>query len=318
MTRSAPSRYALLIANRPDRPASPDRDRVARLDVAHLGAHVAGRQDVGEEEHLLVGEAVLDLERPDVGERHARELGLAAGKAAGEVRVAERARRRVAHHLLGERGVRIRVLAERPVVVPALPAVAAGDGERDDHPIADLELLDRSSDLDHFAHELVAEDVALLHGRDEPVVEVQVRAADRGRRDSDDRVALIEDLRIGDIPHFDVLLAHPAGRLHRRTSVSGAWAARCFDRPCPAPSRLPSERTTSPVSITCFNRRRSSPNLLRRLLAEQFRNRRARLAPRARRSGDRRGLRCRGRREPVRSGPSLRGECRCPRATATR
>ena len=88
-------------------------------------------------------EPVLDLERPDVGERHAGELGLAAGEAAGQVRVAERARRGVPHHLLGERRVRIRVLAERPVVVLALPAVAAGDGERDDDAVADLEILDR-------------------------------------------------------------------------------------------------------------------------------------------------------------------------------
>jgi hypothetical protein len=33
--------------------------------------------------------------------------------------------------------------------------------------------------LDDLAHELVAEDVAALHRRDEAVVEVQVRAADR-------------------------------------------------------------------------------------------------------------------------------------------
>ena len=42
--------------------------------------------------------------------------------------------------------------------------------------------------------------------------------------------------------------------------------------PCPAPSRLPSESTTSPVSRTCLNRRRSSRDLLRRLLAEQLRD----------------------------------------------
>ena len=41
---------------RPDR--SPEhRDRVARLDVAVLRGHVAGREDVGEEQRLLVGRA---------------------------------------------------------------------------------------------------------------------------------------------------------------------------------------------------------------------------------------------------------------------
>ena len=42
-------------------------------------------------------------------------------------------------------------------------------------------LLTVAADLDDLAHELVAEDVAALHGRDEAVVEVQVGAADRGR-----------------------------------------------------------------------------------------------------------------------------------------
>ena len=40
-----------------DRAAAPDGDRVAVLDVAELGRHVAGREDVGEEQHLLVGQA---------------------------------------------------------------------------------------------------------------------------------------------------------------------------------------------------------------------------------------------------------------------
>src|SRR5688572_32496129 len=51
----------------------------------------------------------------------------------------------------------------------------------------------RSDDL---AHELVAEDVALEHRRDEAVVEVQVGAADRGRGDTHDGVARVDDLGI--------------------------------------------------------------------------------------------------------------------------
>ena len=38
----------------PDRAAAPDRDGVALLDVGVLRRHPAGRQDVGEEQHLLV------------------------------------------------------------------------------------------------------------------------------------------------------------------------------------------------------------------------------------------------------------------------
>src|SRR4029450_790285 len=164
----------------------------------------------------------------------------------------------MAECLFGQGGIRIRVLAEGPVVVLALPALAAGNRERHDHTGADLEGLDRTPDFHHLAHELVAEDVALLHGLYEAVIKVQVRAADRGRGDADDGVVLIQDLGIRDVPDLDALLAHPARRLHRRTSVPGACAERCLSGPCPAPSRLPSESTTSPVSRTCLNRRRSS------------------------------------------------------------
>ena len=72
-----------------DRARPEDRDRLAAGDVAEVRAHEARRQDVREEQHLLVGQLVLELERADVGVGHARVLRLAAGVAAGEVGVAE-------------------------------------------------------------------------------------------------------------------------------------------------------------------------------------------------------------------------------------
>src|SRR5437660_1751367 len=101
MTDTMPPFRQLMIASRraTDRACAPDGDDLATADLAELGAHVAGGQDVGEEEDRLVGNAVLDLDRADVGERHARVLGLSAGEAAGEVRVAEDPRRREAEHL---------------------------------------------------------------------------------------------------------------------------------------------------------------------------------------------------------------------------
>ena len=62
-----------------DRAAAPDRDRIARLDLGIFGRHVAGREDVGQEQHLLVGQLVRHLDRADVGVGHAQVLGLAAG-----------------------------------------------------------------------------------------------------------------------------------------------------------------------------------------------------------------------------------------------
>jgi hypothetical protein len=202
----------------PDRTLAAHRVDVARLDVAHLRAHVAGREDVGEEEHLLVGHAVRDLDGPDVGERHARELGLPARVAAQHVRVAEDARRRVAPHLLGHPRVGVRVLAQREELLRAHVAGATRDRERHDHAVADLEVLHRGPDLDDLAHELVAQDVALLHRRHEAVVEVEIRAADRGRGDADDGVAGVQDLGIRDLLDPDISLTHPAVGIHRISS----------------------------------------------------------------------------------------------------
>ena len=94
------------------RPAPPHGDHVARLDVAHLCAHPSRRQDVREEEHLLVGHPVLDFQRSDVRERNPRVFCLSAGEPAGEMRVPEGSRDRVAHRLLDERAVGVRVLAQ--------------------------------------------------------------------------------------------------------------------------------------------------------------------------------------------------------------
>ena len=190
MTRSAPSRKRAGDRELADRAAPQTATTSPGLDVAHLRAHVAGRKDVGQEQHLFVGHAVVDLERADVGERHARVLGLAAGEAAEHVRVAEDAARRVAPRASrpstrwgsSSRTARsgLRWQAQQ---------CAAGDREGHDDAVADLQVRHRRPDLDDLAHELVAEDVALLHRRDEAVVEVQIGAADRGRGDLHDRVA---------------------------------------------------------------------------------------------------------------------------------
>src|ERR671927_538511 len=70
--------------------------------------------------------------------------------------------------------------------------------------------------LDDLAHELVPEDVALLHRRDVAVVEVQVRPADRRRGDLHDRVAVVEDLRIRDVLDLDGVASGPNVRAHVR------------------------------------------------------------------------------------------------------
>jgi hypothetical protein len=70
--------------------------------------------------------------------------------------------------------------------------------------------------LDDLAHELVAQDVALHHRGDEAVIEVQVRTADGGRGDLDDRIAGIDDLGVGHGVHADVVFAVPGQGAHGR------------------------------------------------------------------------------------------------------
>ena len=127
--------------------------------------HVAGRKDVGQEQHLLVARASYGhLERTHVRERHAHVLGLAAGVAAGEVRVAE-----CSPH----------VEWPQQLLAPARRSgwscrtatqLRAGSRSSAPHAMANgtttrsptCEVLAPRPDLDHLAHELVAEDVARL------------------------------------------------------------------------------------------------------------------------------------------------------------
>ena len=163
----------------PDRARADDRDGVARLDAAVENADlVRGRQDVGEEEHLLVAQVVRHLVDGRVGERHPGELGLQAvdqmaedpaPAAAAEAVVASLQKRQRPHDVMHETSTRS----------------PAHDG------------CDRGADLDDRADGLVAEDRARLHLGHVALEDVQVRAADRGRVDADDRVRRLEDGRVG-------------------------------------------------------------------------------------------------------------------------
>src|SRR4051794_24377955 len=100
------------------------------------------------------------------------ELRLTAGDAAIELGVAEEARTSALVAVLG----RLALREESPV---AHPAVTAGDVERDDDSVARRQVRNAGADLLDDAHELVAEDVALVQVRREHPVEVEVGSADR-------------------------------------------------------------------------------------------------------------------------------------------
>ena len=189
----------------PDRAAAPDRDDVAGLDAAVLGRHVAGREDVGQEQDLLVAQAVRDLDRPDVGERHADVLRLAARVAAVEVRVAEQARAarsRRAPPPSRRSGSSCRRATSGPARQKKQPPHAIGNGTTTRSPrrrFVTPAPTSTTSPMNSWPRMSPG-----LHRRDEAVVEVEVGAADRGRGHADDRVARIEDRRIRDRLDADV------------------------------------------------------------------------------------------------------------------
>jgi hypothetical protein len=121
----------------------------------------------------------------------------------------------VPHRLAGDIRVRVRGVAARVERLLAEPARAAGNRERHDHAVALFEVRHGAADFDDLAHRLVAEDVALLHRRHEPVEEVQVGAADAAGGDPDDRIAGVLDLGVGNGVDANVASAVPTQGFHR-------------------------------------------------------------------------------------------------------
>src|SRR5688572_29762716 len=77
----------------------------------------------------------------------------------------------------------------------------------------------------------MADDVALFHGRNDAIEQVQVRSADGAGRHLDDGVARVFDLRIHHRVVADVALTVPAERLHDTFLLSpepGSVMPRCI------------------------------------------------------------------------------------------
>ena len=166
---------APMMAAQPDRTRADDRHDIARLHGAVEDAHlVAGRQDVGQHQDLLVGDAGRHLVGGRVGERDTHVLGLGA-----------------VDHVAEDPSP-----APEALAVAALPAEAArtarGDA-RDEHPVADLDRLHSGADGLDRAHRLVTEDPPIGHRRNVTLEDVQIGAADGDGVDADDRVGVVHD-----------------------------------------------------------------------------------------------------------------------------
>jgi len=160
-------------AHRPDRAETDDRAGTARLDVRVLQCLPGGADDVGEEQEPLVRVLVRHLDRTELRLGHPQVLRLRAGHRAVQRGVAEQPGALV---LLGD----LRGLTLREVAPGAHPAVPAGDVERDDDAVAGPDVADLGAHVLHDAHRLMTEDVTRLQVHAQHVVQVQIRAADRG------------------------------------------------------------------------------------------------------------------------------------------
>jgi hypothetical protein len=94
-------------------------------------------------------------------------------------------RRRVVLHLPLHPPVWIRIITERILFALAIVALSTSDHGGDEHPVADMMFLHPRSDLYDLAHRFVTQDISPLHARHYAVIEMHVRPADRGIRDSD-------------------------------------------------------------------------------------------------------------------------------------
>src|SRR4051812_21948620 len=100
----------------------------------------------------------------------------------------------MAERLVGHLLIAVRPFADGKVAALALIAFAAIDGEGHDYAIASLEAaVHLGPGLDHFAHHLMAHDVAWFHRWYEVVEQVKVGAADRAARNLDDGIARMLD-----------------------------------------------------------------------------------------------------------------------------
>ena len=173
-------------------------DGRARGDGGAAGADVAGGQDVGQEHGLLVGHALGDGQREGVRARDRQGLGLAAGQ-------------------VGDRPERLRFPPQTEVgpAAQARAALTAADDTRDEHAVAYPQRSYMSADLGHGADRLVAEPDA-RPGRG-VVVQVQIRPADGGALDRDDRPGRPRKNGVGHLFDADPARTLEDGRSHART-----------------------------------------------------------------------------------------------------
>src|SRR5580700_6584096 len=159
-----------------DRARADYGDEITRADVAVEHADlVAGGEDIGQHEGLLVAEAAGYAVGGGVGERDADVLGLGAIDLVAEDPAA------------GAQALPVAAFA-------AEPAGPAGADAGDQRAVTARQRVHAVTDLDDRPDGLVAEDPALVHRGHVALEDVQVGTADGGRVDPHDGVVIADDL----------------------------------------------------------------------------------------------------------------------------
>jgi hypothetical protein len=110
-------------------------------------------------------------------------------------------------------GIGVGGVAQREQGPLTEPTLAAGNREGHHHPVANFKLCDLPADFDD-AHGLMAQNVTFFHGGHQPVVEVQVGAADGRGGDLNDGVGGIDEFGVGHGLDPHVFFAVPAECFH--------------------------------------------------------------------------------------------------------
>ncbi len=233
ITVAAPSSRALSIANWPTGPAPHTATTSPAMDVAHLGAHVAGRQDVGQEQHLLVRQVGLDLAagrrrrtargrtRPGRPRTHRSGASSRRCRPAGGRTSSRRGRRS---------GCCSRSTSTARPGRPRRRRRRWGTARRPGRRPAARPVRHVRPDLDDLAHELVTQDVALLHRRHVAVDQVEVRPADRGRRHFTIASRRLRMLGSGTSWTSTALRPDPTGGPHRTPALAGPESSASSSR----------------------------------------------------------------------------------------
>src|SRR5439155_4288806 len=140
----------------PHGPAAEHAHGVAVADLGDVRRLVTRREDVRDQDRLVVAHLVRQLHETDVRVRDARLLGLQAVEAARILGAAEER---------GPGALGIRVVALRVVPGAAVRTRAAGDRRRDHDAVAGVEIAHVFPYLLDDAHAFMTEDPPLLDAR---------------------------------------------------------------------------------------------------------------------------------------------------------